>query len=109
MEQIIKAFLGLYLILTMVVVGISVMNTSIQAKNADKVLDTLALAWEASDYRLTDEMLSKNLEDDYSVTTKKARSGANGKTEYATMTLRYKYRLPILGLDIDREISRSIR
>ena len=93
----------------MVFIGVGIMNTSIQAKNADATLDALASAWEASNFMLSEGELSSCLGEGYELSTDKQVSAANGNASYATLKLRYKYEVPFLGIDLWRETQRSIR
>ncbi len=109
MEQVIKAFLGVFIAVMMIFAGIGVMNTSIQAKNADIMIDSIASAWEASNHMLTAGELSAGLSEDYQLSIDTAKSAANGNVSYAIMKLRYKYRVPLLGIEMWRETRRSLR
>ena len=111
MDQIIKAFLGIFLALTLAFAGMGLINLSIQEKNADVFLESVASQWEASNFMLSEEVLSANIPEgsDYRIDTKKAVSKGNNNVEYAVISMKYTANIPILGIKAEKELQRSIR
>lgn len=111
MEQVVKAFIGLFIIFVVAFTGVGVINVSVQGRNANAYLDTISTQWEASNFTLSEAQLASNLpaDGDYTLTVHKSVAAGNRNVSYATATLKYKYRIPLLGIEKEREISKSIR
>ena len=111
MEQIVKAFTGIFMALLLSFTGIGLINISIQEKNADEFINCVASQWEASNFMLSEDTLSANIPEgyDYAISTEKAVSKGNGQVSYALIKMKYTTRVPILGIRAEKEISMSLR
>ena len=110
MEQVIKTFLSVFIAMILMFICVAVTNVAIQSKNADVALDTAAAQWEASNYRLSQAELQTIVNNPaYTVTLAKSTSASNKNTSYAVIKLSYKVTVPFIGLELDKETSRSLR
>ena len=112
MEQIFKAFTGLFVMLVMAFSAAGLIQTSITARNADSYLDAVAVQWEASNYTMSEEdfyhALSMDRED-YRLVLSKYGTADSVKTGFATAALTYRIRIPVIGLSAERTITKCLR
>ncbi len=112
MEQIIKAFTGLFVMLVMSFTAIGIIMSSMAARKADSCLDTVALQWEASNFTLSEEDFYRSLDlnrEEYALSLTKIPRKGSLKSGYASATLTYRYRIPVIGLETERKITKSMR
>ena len=117
MEQIIKGFLGVFIAFVVAFLGIGMINTSTQSKNADEYLDAMATQWEASNFTMTKDQLIASvnggdagaMDNIRIVNLEYSRTPAVGRVKFASITMTYQYNVPILGVSEERTITKSIR
>ena len=112
MEQIIKAFTGLFVILVMSFSAAGLIGASIMSRNADSYLDAVALQWEASNFTMTEADFYRTLnmdEEAYRLDLTVSPGVDSLRTGFATARLTYTLRVPVIGLSTERSITKCMR
>jgi hypothetical protein len=104
MDNVVKSMLSLFLIIVFIFTGVSLIVGSVDAKNADTYLEESVNAISASDFsENTINTLEQNAKAyGYVLTVEPQSTHNDGKYDVAKVTLKYKFRLPIFGVDADR-------
>ncbi|MCR5144721.1 MAG: hypothetical protein K6B67_05375 [Lachnospiraceae bacterium] len=113
MEEIIKAFTGLLFTLIVAFLGVSLISSSIDARNAQAYMSEAVQ--EISSSNCSNSVINyykthaTEVNDTYQfdVSSKTASTSANRYV--ATATLKYKYRIPLIALSEDKVIVSEIR
>jgi len=111
MENIIKGFVTVILILLLVFVGTGLVTSSIATRNARASLDKYVTEIENSNF--ADEVISAQKDEadknGYKLTVNKMSRTNDGDHMYGSATLEYKYQIKLLSINETHEITTSIR
>ena len=112
MDQVIKTFLGFIILILLSFVGIGIINTANQAKSADEFLDSCVNRIETSNFStkvIADCQADIPDGKDYVLTVDVNTSSGNSNVAYGTATLKYKYKVVLIGLETTQTIKKDIR
>lgn len=112
METVFKSFAGLFFILFLASIGVSLIASSIQAANADRALLGYVEQIENSNYSAevikacTDDANAQfgNGDGEALVIVQARRSGRQ-QISYARATLKYSFRIPVIGYGTTHTVS----
>lgn len=111
MEQIVKGFLSAFLILILVYLGMGLVLSSIDTKNADTFMENSVSKIEASNFapEVLDGVKKDASELGYDLEFKSEMQNGDSQTAYTLATLKFDYRMPLIGLNKTQTINRDIR
>ena len=128
MENVIKTFLSMFFIIILMILGIGVVNASIDGRNADSYLSSVVDQIEASNFStrviesqfdntaalsINDEktaFIGKSKEGGYKMTINVYRSSDNRTVKYGTCSISYNFSIPFLGkVGTARTLTKDIR
>jgi hypothetical protein len=100
MESVLKTYLGFFFMMAMLFLGAGMLSASLDARNANAYANNYATRIEQSNYAAS---VIKEIKDeaeglDYTVSVDVKTSTNNTYSHYGLLTLRYIYKIPILGI-----------
>lgn len=100
MESIIKTYLGFFFMMSMLFLSAGILSASLDARNANAYANNYATRIENSNYSTSVIADIKNAAKahNYQVSVDVKTSANNTYSHYGLLTLRYTYRIPILGI-----------
>lgn len=100
MESVLKTYLGFFFMLAMLFLGAGILSASLDARNANAYANNYATRIEQSNYSssVIDEIKHEADQLGYKVSVDVRTSTNNTYSHYGLLTLRYNYRIPILGI-----------
>lgn len=111
METVVKAFTGLFFSLVIVYLGVGIISASIDARNADSFAADCITRIENSNY--ASEVVEACKQDakilGYELEIATFQAGNSGKTAYGILDLKYRYAIPIIGMNKEQSICADIR
>lgn len=109
MESIIKSFLGVFFILLVSSLGISLMSASIFSREVNSFASDSEYRIENSHFSnsVIEELKSEAEKRNCTLTVEKNVSDGDGRT-YGRMTLEYPYEIKILGINTTKKIERDL-
>lgn len=109
MESVIKSFLGVFFIMLVTVLGISLMSTAIFSRKMNSFASDIEYRVENSHFAdgVINELKNEAKANDCTLTIEKNTSSGDGRI-YGKMTLEYPYEIKILGIDKTKKIERDL-
>lgn len=100
MESVIKTYLGFFFLIAMLFIGSGLLSASLDARNANAMANMYATRVEQSNYayNVIQEVKAEAENFGYQVSIDVRTSDNNTYSHYGLLTLRYNYRIPILGI-----------
>lgn len=100
MESVIKTYLGFFFLIAMLFLGAGMLSASLDARNANAMANNYATRIEQSNYAASviEEVKYEAEQLGYLVSVDVRTSTNNTYSHYGLLTLRYNYRIPILGI-----------
>jgi hypothetical protein len=100
METVLKTYLGFFFLMTMLFVGAGMLSASLDARNANAMANNYATRIEQSNYAssVIQEIKLEAQKLGYTVSVDVRTSANNTYSHYGLLTLRYNYRIPIIGI-----------
>ena len=100
MESVIKTYLGFFFLIAMLFLGAGMLSASLDARNANAMANNYATRIEQSNYAASviEEVKYDAEQLGYLVSVDVRTSTNNTYSHYGLLTLRYNYRIPILGI-----------
>lgn len=111
METAIKAFIGVFFTLVIVYLGVGIIYSSVDARNADSFMADCVSKMESSNYAqgVIDACKEDAEKQQYELVVNMCKPEDSQKVTYATATLKYKYSIPIIGMSQEQVINADIR
>lgn len=111
MEAILKSFFGIFFILLLASVGVGLISSSIDARNADLYLANCVTQIQNSNFAssVISECKRNALEEGYVLTVNTASSANDTTKKYARLDLKYNYSIPVIGLERKHTLTADIR
>lgn len=111
MESIFKAFLGTFLILALVISGVTLLYSSLTARSADSFMTETVQRIENSnfDQNVIDECVSNASRRNYSLNVKLYAQNGSSMTSFGQAELRYPFALPMMTKNRTQVITAELR
>lgn len=111
MESIIKSFFGIFFILLLLTLGVALISSSIEARNADIYLADCVTRLQNSNLAMpvVGECQKEALEEGYRLDVDIVSSANDSSRKYARLKLAYNYSIPVIGLDREHTLVADIR
>lgn len=101
MESVLKTYLGFFFMMAMLFLGAGILSASLDARNANAYANNYATRIEQSNYAssVINAIKTEALEEHNYVVSVDVRTSTNNTySHYGLLTLRYNYKIPILGI-----------
>lgn len=111
MDNIIKGSLSAFFILFFTFMSVGLINLSLTSRNADDFAANCVNAIEDSDYAVsTIDMCKEKAEaNGFTLTVNEGGRDKSGRMNQGTLTVGYSLRMPLIGLDTDRTVVKTLR
>lgn len=111
METVIKAFTGVFFSLLIVYLGVGIISSSVDARNADSFMADCVSKIENSNYaqEVIDACKEDAGEQQYELIVDTCVPEGSQKAVYGTATLKYEYTIPIIGMNAEHTINADLR
>ena len=110
MDQLTKGFLSFFLILILMYLGIGLVTSSIDSRNADSFLEDSVQKMEASNYasNVISSVKSDAQSLGYKLDVESSSQKGDSSRTYTQATLEFNYRMPLIGIDKTQYINRDL-
>ena len=111
MDVIIKSFLGMFLTMWMVFLGLSLSTVSMTARSADSFAADCVRKIECSDFAVgvIDACKADAQAQSYDLEVQLYQPTGSARTRYGRLTLAYESRIPLLGICRERYVYADLR
>lgn len=101
METIIKAFMGFFFMMALLFLGAGILSASLDSRNANSYANNYATRIENANYAhsVIEECKKEAKELGYALSVDVKTSTNNTYSHYGLLTLRFRYRIPIIGIN----------
>lgn len=110
MDNIIKGFLGLFLLLFMLFLGLGILKASMDSRKADNFASDSARKIMNSNFSQT--VINGCREDarkeGYELTVDLVRPREGHRPRYGTLTLKYQFRVPLLSFEKEQQLTEDL-
>ena len=100
METVIKTYMGFFFMIALLFLGAGITSASLDSRNANAFANNYATRIEQANYSASviEEIKTEAEKTGYKVSVDVRTSDNNTYSHYGLLTLRYTYRIPIIGI-----------
>ncbi len=110
MESIFKSYMGLMLMVLLMCIGLGIIGVSIDARNADDFANDCVMRIQASNYNsaVVADCIAKANSMNYELNVDITSIDEGYKSAQGQIELKYRVKIPILGIDTKKTINQSL-
>lgn len=100
METVIKTYMGFFFMIAMLFLGAGILSASLESRNANSIANNYASRIENANYAksVIEECKSEANNLGYGLSVDVKTSSNNTYSHYGLLTLRYNYKIPLIGI-----------
>lgn len=111
MDNIIKGTLSAFFVIFFTFIGIGIINISLTGRNADDFASNCVSVIESSNYSAGSIEKCKDIakDNDYILTINTGGRDKSGLMKAGTLTVQYDLRMPLIGLETTRTVTKTLK